>query len=236
MDVQPAAAQGGRSGGIVAGPGAGRPAGGLVRSRALSLRCERQAERRTEPHIQGDRQRPSRPRGAAAAPVRRHGDARTARPRAVRRTHQHRTGEDLRPLSEERRAGGRLRCRHRDLGRQEDGHALGIPDARPRRLYALRRDVGDRMAGDRAEPRTHCRARRRAQGRARLRALPATPGRRGRATAGPARSRDHGLVAFVRAPTCVGGVRRITDREDHPREISCQTRSAPIVVASSSSP
>ena len=79
VDVLAARARGVRSGGAVAGARARRPAGDLVRSRALRVRQDRQADRRQDVDLQADPERHAGARGAAAGGVRRDGVERALR-------------------------------------------------------------------------------------------------------------------------------------------------------------
>ena len=84
------------------GLGAGRPAAGLLRSRALRLRRHRQAQRRPDPDLQADRQRHAGHRVAPAVAVRRHGVEGPARAAEVRRADGHGAGQDLQPCTRAR--------------------------------------------------------------------------------------------------------------------------------------
>ena len=105
-----------RPGGAVAGARARRSPDHLVGSRALSVRRDRQAARRSQSELQAGRERPAGPGGAAAAAVRRDGFEGPAGPGKVRRADRDRAGKDLQSASAQGLDRGRRRCRHRDLG------------------------------------------------------------------------------------------------------------------------
>ncbi len=186
VDVQPAGARCRGPGGDLAGPAQRHLPDRLVRSRALSLRRQRQARRRARGHLQADRERHPRHRAAPAAAVLRGRAEGADRSPALRRARLHQPRQDLRPASAQGHDRDRVGCRRRDLGSGPDGRDHRPDHPRSRRLLPLRRDDRAGLAGHGDRARRGDRRRRRAAGggaaaAASCRAPPARPrGRPGR--------------------------------------------------------